>query len=260
MIQGSSLEERAGSLNIRSSSNSSGGMGLRILLVDDHPIVEHGLSAVLEPEADLHIIGRVSGSTDAIQWINHNPVDLLMLEVSVESGSDNFRLIRTVRDRFRKLKILVFSANPEEIYAERCLRAGAHGYLMKLASSDMIRRAIRQVISGSIFLSGRLRDRLLETLVQPGARSDMQRGGLTRLSNRELEVLEMLSKGYSNTEISSHLSISKKTVDAHKQSIRRKLQLPSSQRLAAFAASWQANEISAPLPLAQLSDAELVHS
>lgn len=209
---------------------------IQVLLLDHHPIVEHGLQALFKSAADIRLVRRVADVESALQCVAENKIDVLLLEIATVPGGDNIKLIKSLLEQQPGLKILIYTGHPEDIYAERCLRAGCHGYVMKKETGENLLNAIRRVHAGKIQVSSGIRDNLIDTMVHSESYRNVEIN--EKLTNRELEILEMIGRGLMTAEISKQLSISKKTVDAHKQNIRRKLRLPNSARLAVYANFW----------------------
>ena len=206
----------------------------RVLIVDDHPIVRHGLSRMIEAAPDLVVCGEVENVADARRAIRELHPDIVIVDLSLGQG-DGLELIRDARAHHPRLPMLVLSMYEESIYAERLLAAGARGYIMKEAASDQLLIALRRVLAGKIYVSEALAARLR-------ARGSASAGGeaedpLKRLSNREMQVLAKLGRGLSSRAIAADLTLSVKTVESHRQSIKRKLNLANNAQLLQYALS-----------------------
>ena len=206
----------------------------KIYIRDDHPIVIEGLKNIIDKQDDLQVIGSAEDAAAAVQQIGKLKPDIIILDITLKdrSGVD---LIKKIRSTSANSQILVYSMHDENVYAERCLRAGAMGYLMKGESAARLLHGIRQIITGSFCFSASL----LSSIVSGGGPRTGSRGEPGRmLSDRQLEVFEMVGRGFDSHEIAEKLSLSSKTVDAHKANIRQKLGLASARELLMEAVRW----------------------
>lgn len=204
----------------------------RVLIVDDHPIVRHGLARMIEASPDLAVCGEVETVVDAKHAIRALEPDVVIVDLTLGQG-DGLELVRDVRAQRPGLPMLVLSMHEESIYAERMLAAGARGYIMKEAASDQLLIALRRVLAGKVYLSEALTARLRAR----GAAStgETTEDPLRRLSNREMQVLGKLGRGLSSRAIATDLTLSVKTVESHRQSIKRKLNLTNNAQLLQYA-------------------------
>lgn len=204
----------------------------RVLIVDDHPIVRHGLARMIEASPDLAVCGEVETVADAKHAIRTLEPDVVIVDLTLGQG-DGLELVRDVRAQRPGLPMLVLSMHEESIYAERMLAAGARGYIMKEAASDQLLIALRRVLAGKVYLSEALTARLRAR----GAAStgETTEDPLRRLSNREMQVLGKLGRGLSSRAIATDLTLSVKTVESHRQSIKRKLNLSNNAQLLQYA-------------------------
>jgi DNA-binding NarL/FixJ family response regulator len=204
----------------------------KVFLVDDHPIVRQGLAQLINNEADLTVVGQGEDAYQSLRAIRDAKPDLLLTDVSLKD-SDGIELVKEVKSQFPKLPVLVVSMHDESMYAERALRAGAGGYVMKQEAPQTLLAAIRTVLSGQVYVSGKMSATLLQRMVMGKKRE----GGLPmdRLTDRELEVFRMIGSGISVKEIADKLFISAKTVEAHREHIKEKLNFKSSADLLRFA-------------------------
>jgi DNA-binding NarL/FixJ family response regulator len=209
-----------------------------ILIVDDHPILCRGLAALIELEPDLTVSAAVATREAALEAVAKNPPDLVIVDLALE-GSDGLDLVKELTIRHQKVPALVLSMHDEALYAERCLRAGARGYVSKQQLDATVLEAIRQVLTGAIYMSDTLRARLAERVVT-GRGAD--RGApLAHLSDRELQVFRLIGDGLSTREIAHRLHLSVKTVETHLDRIKHKLELENAAQLAQRAARWVAS-------------------
>jgi DNA-binding NarL/FixJ family response regulator len=210
-------------------------MKQKIYLLDDHPIVIEGLKQILNSQEDMEVVGSAEDANAGLLQIAKVKPDVIILDITLRDRS-GVELIKKVRAQFPKSHVFVYSMHDENVYAERCLRAGAMGYLMKGESSTRLLQGLRQVISGSFFFSAALLGSIVTggTTPKPGARGEPGR----LLSDRQLEVFEMVGRGLGSHQISEKLELSAKTVDAHKANIRQKLGLGSARELLMEAVRW----------------------
>lgn len=207
-----------------------------IYLIDDHPIVIEGLSKIINAQEDMQVVGASGDPQKALQDIKKLKPAVVVLDLSLgdRSGLD---LIKALKEAVPTSAVLVYSMHSEGVYAERCLRAGAMGYLMKGETLERIVQGIRQVVGGSFCFS----TAVLSGLISGGTG---ERGGASRgepgrmLSDRQLEVFEMVGRGLDSHEIAEKTGLSSKTVDAHKANIRQKLGLGSARELLMEALRW----------------------
>jgi DNA-binding NarL/FixJ family response regulator len=207
----------------------------RLLIVDDHPIVRLGIRQMIGSEPHLSICGEVDSVSAALDFVRTSPPDLAIVDLSLEDGS-GLQLIHRLREVVPHLPVLVLSMHDEALYAERALRAGARGYIMKQEAIDGLVHAIGEVLAGRIYLS----DRMSQQQQSGGTDGDMPAHGLSfgELTDRELEVLEMIGRGLSTVAIAERLEVSIKTVETYRTKIRIKLDLNDAADLIRYAATW----------------------
>ena len=210
----------------------SGGQKSRVFLVEDHPVFRDGLSKLLNAEDDLTVCGEAGDAKQALKSIVKLKPDLAVVDLGLP-GKNGLELIKEIRGLKLMVKLLVVSMFDEALYAQRVLRAGGDGYVMKQADPQEIVFAIRDVLAGHIHVSEDVFER--DLLNQP---SGKKAGALDLLTDSELEVLELLGHGKSSKEISHQLGLSSAEVNAHGNSIRRKLKLKNSNALIHYAVSW----------------------
>jgi DNA-binding NarL/FixJ family response regulator len=206
----------------------------RILVVDDHPIVRLGIRQMLAAEPDLEVYGEAASADAARQFIERTPPDLAVIDLSLEQGS-GLELIRTLRASAPTLPVLVLSMHDEALFAERVLRAGARGYIMKREAITGLVGAIRQVLSGRIYVSEHMAQAVLERLGHDGAAPD---NPLATLTDRELEVFDLIGRGLSTAAIAEQIGVSIKTIETYRSNIKTKLNLKDATDLIRFAATW----------------------
>ena len=206
----------------------------KIYILDDHPIVIEGLKRVIDQQEDMQVCGSSEDATVALQQIAKLKPDVVLLDITLKdrSGVD---MIKKIRATNATTQVLVYSMHDENVYAERCLRAGAMGYLMKGEGGGRVVQGLRQILTGSFCFSANL----IGSIVSGGGPRTGSRGEPGRLlSDRQLEVFEMVGRGFDSHEIAEKLSLSAKTVDAHKANIRQKLGLASARELLMEAVRW----------------------
>jgi len=211
----------------------------RILIVDDHPMVRLGLAELINRETDLEVCGEAGKATQAIQMLDEVSPDLVLVDISLDdmSGLD---LIHLMRQQDSALRVLVCSMHSEGLYAERALRAGASGYVCKSEGGEQILEAIRTVLIGKVRLSEDASERVLSSMADLGDGPAGPR--MDRLSNRELEIFELIGQGKTSRQIAGELHLSIKTVDAHRQKIKTKLNLLNANELVYRAVQWVLQE------------------
>jgi DNA-binding NarL/FixJ family response regulator len=207
---------------------------IRVFLVDDHPIVRRGFQLLLGMEPDLTVCGEADSGPAALQKILTTKPDVAIVDLSLKGGN-GLELIKQLRAHGLKLKLLVFSMRDEGLYAERALRAGADGYVTKEEGTEQAVKAIRLLMEGKRYLTQKMAERMMETLAGngPGAQS-----GVESLSDRELEVLELIGSGLGSAEIALKLHLSIKTIESHREHIKAKLGLARATELVSYAFNW----------------------
>lgn len=204
----------------------------RVLIVDDHPIVREGLAALLEQTTDLEPVPMAGSGREALDRLDSDAPDAAIVDLSLED-MHGLRLVEQMHARKPDLPILVLSIHDESLYAERALRAGAMGYVMKQEASEKVLEALRSILAGEVHLSESLSARLLKSFSGKGVRRDAS--GIESLTNRELEVVELLGAGKETRDIAKSLHIAVKTVESHLANIREKLGLKSGRELVMYA-------------------------
>ena len=207
----------------------------RVLIVDDHPIVRQGLRRIMENEEDLVVCGEAETARDARIAIKELNPDVVIADISLKQG-DGIELVRDVRAHYPQMPILVLSMHDEAIYAERMLSAGANGYIMKQAVSEQFLVSLRRVLEGGIYVSEAVGNNMIQKFASGGQYASAN--PIDRLSNRELQILHMIGKGMSTRETANALNLSVKTVESHRQRIKRKLNLSTGTQLVQYAVNW----------------------
>lgn len=210
-----------------------------ILIVDDHPIFRHGIAALIGAERDFKICGEAANAEAALTAMREFKPDVALLDLSL-NGSDGIELIKLMKAEHPGMPVLILSMHDESLYALRALRAGAQGYVMKSEAAKLVVTALRKVLSGDIYVSPRFRERLIFKAIQS------LEGGMgtpvDKLSDRELEVLQLLGKGRSTREVAEELHLSIKTIETHRAHIKEKLGFKDPTEMVRFATEWVAHE------------------
>jgi DNA-binding NarL/FixJ family response regulator len=206
-----------------------------VFVVDDHPIVRQGLVQLIEQEPDLKVCGEAADVKEARATLSKIVPDIVILDLSLRD-SDGLELVKDIRSKYHQLPVLVLSMHDESIYAERLLSAGANGYIMKQAAADQLLVAVRRVLAGGIYVSERVGASMIERFAVSGRVQSAN--PIDRLSNREIQVLNLIGRGKTTREIAGNLNLSVKTVESHRQRIKKKLNLQTAPQLVQFAVNW----------------------
>jgi DNA-binding NarL/FixJ family response regulator len=208
----------------------------RVFVVDDHPIVRQGLAMMINQEADLVVCGEAEEAESALAAIAAERPDVLLLDISLP-GPDGIDLLKTIRATDASLPVLVLSMHDESVYAERALRAGANGYIMKQEATENVLVALRRILAREVYVSDRVASTMLRQLTS-GAATPAE-GPVARLSDRELEVFRLIGEGHGTRQIAEELHLSVKTVESYQAHIKEKLALHSSRDLVQRAIEWR---------------------
>ncbi len=207
----------------------------KILIVDDHPIFCLGMAELINKEPDLIVCGSESTAADAWAAIKkHNP-DLVIVDISLKE-SNGIDLVEEIKQEDPDLPVLVLSMYDESLYAERALMSGARGYIMKEKAIGQVVQALRKVLSGGVYASQKIKDKVFNRLVSSGKPHDSS--SLDKLTNRELEVFRLIGDGLESKEIAKRLNLSIKTVGTHRENIKEKFNLKHYTELVKFAVHW----------------------
>jgi len=207
-----------------------------IFLVDDHPIVRQGLALLINREADLAVCGDAEEASCALQRIEELKPDLVVVDISL-NGPDGLDLLKNIRTRHPNLPVLILSMLDESIYAERALRDGASGYIMKQEATERVLVAIRRILEGEIYVSDRMANRMLHRFV--GGSPEGPRSPVSDLTDRELEVFRLIGEGHGTRQIAEQLHLSVKTVESYQAHIKDKLSLKNARELVQRAIQWK---------------------
>jgi DNA-binding NarL/FixJ family response regulator len=207
----------------------------RVVIVDDHPMMRQGLAQLINHETDLVTSCEADTAAQAIELINEHKPDLVLVDISLPD-KNGLELIKDLRVYHPDLPVLVVSMHDEALYAERVLRAGGRGYIMKQEGGKLLMKAIRQVLSGQIYLSEKMSAKVLE--IFSGRRAEAATSPAELLSDREFEVFQLIGEGKGTRQIAGHLHLSIKTVEVHRANIKQKLGLKTATDLVHYAIRW----------------------
>ena len=207
----------------------------KIAIIDDHPIVRQGLAELIAHQPELVVCGDAEDAAGALEMIEDSKPDIAVVDISLKNSS-GIELIKDIKVRFPDLLILVLSMHDESFYAERVLRAGARGYVTKEEATESVITAIRKLLDGGIYLSEKMASKMLSKFVD----GPPEMGGLPvdRLTDRELEVFELIGRGISTRQVAERLHLSIKTIESHRENIKRKLKLENATELLQHAVKW----------------------
>jgi DNA-binding NarL/FixJ family response regulator len=206
----------------------------KVLVVDDHPIVRHGLAQLIARESDLEVCGEATNISGALRQVETNPPDVAVIDISLD-GDNGIELVEEIKAKWPAVKILVSSIHDERVFAGRALRAGAMGYICKREDLGKLVAAIHQILRGEIYLSPDMTTRLLR---RAAVGQSLDRDPVETLSNRELQVFEMIGQGMTTIQIARKLDVSPKTIESHRKQIKAKLNLQNSAQLTRSAFQW----------------------
>jgi DNA-binding NarL/FixJ family response regulator len=215
------------------------GRKIKVFVVDDHPIVRQGLALLINREQDLVVCGEAEDAQSAMLSVNTVQPDIMVVDISL-NGPDGLDLLKDVRMRHPDLPVLILSMHDESIYAERALRAGAQGYIMKQEATEKVLVALRRILSHEIYVSERIANRMLQRYI--GSPSSERPSSVADLTDRELEVFRLIGEGHSTRQIAEELHISVKTVESYQAHIKEKLSLRTARELVQHAIQWSIGE------------------
>ncbi|MCX6907683.1 MAG: response regulator transcription factor [Verrucomicrobia bacterium] len=207
----------------------------KVLLVDDHPVLREGMGLIINNEEDLEVCGHAESADEAMKLVALLKPDLAIVDISLKD-SDGIHLVKNLKARHPELLTLVLSLHDEALYAERALRAGASGYVMKQSSLLTVLAAIRKILDGGIYVSEKITDRMLAHAI--GAKQVSEASPMERLSDREREVFHKIGEGFGTKEIAERLHLSVKTVETYRAHIKTKLQIAAAAEMIQKATLW----------------------
>jgi len=211
----------------------------KVFVVDDHPLMRQGLAQLINQETDLSFAGESGDANEALNLIGKTKPDLVIVDISLKGGMNGIDLTKSLVADHPKIPVLVISMHDESLYAERALRAGARGYLMKQEATENVIAAIHRVLEGEIYTSEAMKDHLLHKIVSGHGASD---SSVENLTDRELEVVQLIAQGKGTRQIAEELHLSVKTIESHYANIKNKLNLHSGPELTQYAIKFFPSE------------------
>jgi len=199
--------------------------------------VSDGIRQLIEREEDMNVCLAVQDAESALKGIEKHSPGLIVVDISLKGAANGIDLIKGVKKRYPSVKSLVLSMHDENLYAERAIKAGAKGYIMKNDLTDNIIKAIRKIMEGNLYLSENITTKLLKELANNEKQED--NSDIKKLSDREFQIFQLIAKGFKTGDIGKEINISVKTVEAHKLRIRHKLDLKNSPELIKYAIEWK---------------------
>lgn len=223
----------------RQANNNFAPRKKTVFVVDDHPIVRQGLALLINQETDLTVCGEAEEMHSALSAIQAVRPDILIVDISL-NGPDGLELLKNIRLGAPRLPVLILSMHDESIYAERALRAGANGYIMKQEATEKVLVALRRILSGEIYVSDRIANSMLRHYVR--GVNPSEHSSISDLTDRELEVFRLIGEGHGTRQIAESLHLSVKTVESYQAHIKEKLSLRSARELVQHAVQWNVRE------------------
>jgi DNA-binding NarL/FixJ family response regulator len=210
-------------------------MAVKILIVDDHPLVREGVIGLLSSQPDFVVCGEAAGLAEARQLIAATGPDVILIDLTLRDGN-GIELIRELKAKAPAVKPLVLSMHDESLFAERVLRAGAVGYVSKHEASRTIIQAVRTVLAGKLYLSPGMTEQMVSRAF--GSAADLRQSPIDRLTDREIEVFELIGQGLTVRQIAAKLDLSPKTIETHREHIKEKMNLKNTTELTRHAVQW----------------------
>jgi len=211
----------------------------KVFIVDDHPVVRDGLITLIEHEQDLKVCGDADDAAEALKSISSLKPDVAIVDIGLKS-SDGIELTKSIKTQHPRLPVVVFSIHDESIYAERALRAGASGYIMKEVVSDNIITALRTVLRGEIYVSDQIAKKFLGNAFQ--RKSDAGADPVAKLSDREFEIFRLIGGGYRASQIADRMHLSVKTIETYRARMKEKLNITDASKLLQYAIKWVSSD------------------
>ncbi len=209
-----------------------------IFLVDDHPLMRQGLTQLINSEPDLAVCGEAEDAPRALKGISTRNPELVIVDISLQ-GNNGIELTKSIKALYKDLRIMVLSMHDEHIYAQRVLRAGANAYVMKQESPERVIEAIRRTLNGDIYVSEKVGAQILHQIVNGRGATGSP---IDQLSDRELEIIQLIGEGKATREIAASLNVSVKTVESHRAHIKEKLNLKNATELVQYCVQWVEQE------------------
>lgn len=211
------------------------GKEIKIIIVDDHPIVRRGLTQLVSHEKDLVVCAQAEDAETAMQQVKEFQPEMVIIDISLEKTS-GLELIKEINLQYPDIRTLALSMHDEFLYAERALRSGARGYIMKQAATENVVTAIRKILAGEIYVSDRMSEKMMNKLI--GGGPEISASVIERLSDRELDVFLLIGGGFSTRQIAEKLELSIKTIETYRAHIKEKLNLADAAELLQYAIQW----------------------
>ncbi|MCP4132089.1 MAG: response regulator transcription factor [bacterium] len=211
---------------------------IRVIIADDHPIIRHGISKLIEEEKEIEVCGEAENVKEALEVISNIQPDIAIIDINFDDELNGIDLVKAINERFPDVLTLVLSIHKESTYAERAIRAGAKGYISKNEAPKKIVDAIKCVIEGELFISKDISDRIIGKILHKNLTKEGDDEFIDGLSNRELEIFELIGNGLESREIAYQLNISQHTIETHRRNIKKKLGLKTNSDLIKTAAQW----------------------
>lgn len=231
-------EAKGPSMTVKTGSKNNK-VKKKVFVVDDHPIMRQGLAQLIDQEEDLVFAGECGDATEALALIDKVKPDLIIGDISLKGSLSGIDLTKSIVADHPKIPVLIISMHDESLYAERALRAGARGYLMKQEATQNVIVAIRKVLSGEIYTSEAMKEHILNKIVSGHPPSD---SSVDNLTDRELEVVQLVAQGKGTRQIAEELHLSVKTIESHYANIKNKLNLKSGPELVQYAIKFFSSE------------------
>ena len=217
------------------SSTSTGADRTRVFVVDDHPAIREALASTINSKVDMRLVGESGSAQQALRQIERSTPDVVIVDISLDDAH-GLDLVEDIRDRWPDVRIIVFSMYDESVYAERAIRAGASGYIMKSEPTESVMNAVQAVGKGDVYLSRRMSSRILSKVIR---QQDYQLGSATeKLTDREMTVFQKLGEGHSVRDIASELDLSRKTIETYRRRAKEKLGFETVAELLQYAVQW----------------------
>jgi DNA-binding NarL/FixJ family response regulator len=224
------------------SSAKRGSSPKKILVVDDHPMMREGLAQLVGNEPDLIVCGEAGDANEAMAKIQSLKPDLVIADITLP-GKNGLELIKDIQAQYQGLSVLIISMHDESLYAERVLRAGGRGYIMKQEGGKKLMAAIRQVLEGKIYVSEKMSAKVLELF--SGHRPGSTSSPVESLTDREFEIFQLIGKGLTTLQMAQQLHLSPKTIEVHRANVKTKLNLKTAPELLRYAVRWLESETGA---------------
>lgn len=225
---------------IENTSRKNGGETTRIFLVDDHPLMRQGVAQLINAQPDMVVCGEAEDAPSAMKGMEESQPDAAIIDISLR-GANGIELIKNLKALYKFLPILVLSMHDEAVYAQRILRAGALGYVMKQDAAEKVVIALRRIMSGEIYVNEKVGSQMLHQALTGRGKADTS--PIDRLSDRELEVIQKIGEGRPTRDIAQDLKVSVKTIESHRAHIKEKIGLKNASELVKFSVQWVENEM-----------------